>query len=316
MAQTGHDDSDAGRIEPVLFGPHVLPSDRVPTFADLENAGRRWAAAVPIRRQGDLGISLYRFLRAADPDHDEYDEQQIAEVLAATNLNLVASTALVRKALEVGSSADDPLFEDLGAGRWRRRDVPDVTDEVNVAHMIRGAACDGWDVIAPGDGWDCSLSKPMTVPALIVVSGPDGPLDEAVRVDADGTNSVDDQPMSEFLYLFDPVNERDGIMEEVGFRLSEGEDHGTFQSFLSLPDADWGFPDFREITHGWVAYGHGEVVVAWTRPGDAESGCTHGVFEDEDESRVATQRVLLALARATVRAERGELGKPGDVPPR
>jgi hypothetical protein len=70
----------------------------------------------------------------------------------------------------------------------------------------------------------------------------------------------------------------------------------TFSTEVVVPDGFWGFPDFREPTHGWASWLGSELVIAWTRPGDELQECGKQSFSPP-EYGVFYTGFWVALAR-------------------
>jgi hypothetical protein len=197
-----------------------------------------------------------------------------------------------------------PTWAQLLAAARRRAAVVGMEDlandaEANAGVLLKGARDEGWDVVIPGSGYDdCGLSH---VPAVIILGGPGGPLEEAVWVAPEGPSRTGEEPpVTEFLFqladgdCFDPE-----MLYEVRFDSDplEGRPFSTFRMDLVLTESTWGFPDFREPTHGWASWLGDELIVAWTEPGNDDQGAQKTTIEGSDDLAFS-QAFWVRLARA------------------
>jgi hypothetical protein len=286
--------------EPAIGVPEAerLPQHRVPTVQELTAAAERYAVTHAANRARELCVAMFNWMLRADPGRAGSHIDAIVAGLTAEGITAEGQDlhAIVRTVLDEASSDEGP-FEQLDGPTWRIPEgVPGDEWRLNPAYIAKAAAADGWDIVIPGSGYD--YDDPRATPEeVIVLAGPDGPVEPVVRLRlADGSAINDDALVASFYFLADPSDPEAEYSQEISFDGDLEMSNSGFSLDLVLPERSWGFPDFREPTLGWVSCQGSQVVCAWARPGDELQGTWEATIEGLDDGP-EHQRFWVTVAR-------------------
>lgn len=203
-----------------------------------------------------------------------------------------------------------PTWTEFVAAARRRAIAADLADmagdaATNAGLLLKGARDEGWDVVVPGTGYDMDGGG-AAARSLMVIGGPRGALDEAVLVVPDGAPDAPEPTVPAFLFgVADAPWDEAENLNEVTFHCDPSEEpsFSTFTIDLVLAEIGWGFPDFREPTHGWASWIGDELIVAWAEPGNDDQGAARRTIEGVGD-RAVSQAFWVRLAR-TIALARG-----------
>lgn len=282
-----------------------LSQNGVPRWADFAAAARRYAILSRAERRRELCGLLFDWLTAADPGRAGVALSEIVTGVSAAGLRVegASSEAVIFDALNqaVGELG---LFEELPDGRWRVvEDFPEAWVTENAGYLLKAAAVEGWDIVIPGTGYE---DNSESAEEIVILAGPSGTLEYPVRIARHPDEEIDEDKVDvAFLFLPDPgsvlTEESDWEAQacrEITFDCDPTDEpsFSTFSTEVVIPDGFWGFPDFREPTHGWASWLGSELVIAWTRPGDELQECRKQSFSPP-EYGVFYTGFWVALAR-------------------